>query len=91
MQLRVWNLNICIEKIDAKSIGGDDISDDVITLGTCISMFALIGESKFQRRSCKLDLLPFPDSTTERPAELALRLGNEHLLKFTFNIEFRAL
>ena len=64
-------------------IGGDDISYEIITLGTCISMFALIGEFKFQRRSCKLDLLPFPDSTTERPGELALRLGNEHLLKFT--------
>ena len=48
-------------------IGGDDISNDAITLGTCISMFALIGEFKFQRRSCKLDLLPFPDSTPERP------------------------
>ena len=72
-------------------IGGDDFTNDVITLGTCISMFALIGEFKFQRRSCKLDLLPFSDPPSERPGELALRLGNEHLLKFTFNIEFRAL
>ena len=72
-------------------IGGDDISNNVITLGTCISMFALIGEFKFQRRSCKLDLLPFPDPPPESPGELGLKLGNEHLLKFTFNIEFRAL
>ena len=42
-------------------IGGDGISNDVITLGTCFLMlvsFALIGgliaqEFKFQRRSCK--------------------------------------
>ena len=57
-------------------IGGDDISNDVITLGTCFSMlftFALTGgnltaqstgelgvEFKFQRRSCKLSFLFSP-------------------------------
>ena len=45
LQLRLWNFNICIEKVEAKFcpckmlIGGDDISNDVITLGTCFSMF----------------------------------------------------
>ena len=57
-------------------IGEDDISNDVITLGTCFSMlftFALTGgnltaqstgelgvEFKFQRRSCKLSFLFSP-------------------------------
>ena len=36
LQLRLWNLNICIEKSRCETlIGGDDISNDVITLGTC--------------------------------------------------------
>ena len=40
---RLWNFNICIAKFDAKMlIGGDDISNDVITLGTCFSMFVYI-------------------------------------------------
>ena len=60
LQLRLWNFNVCIEKVEAKFcrwkmlIGGDDISNDVITLGTRFSMFvnirarfhfALIGEN----------------------------------------------
>ena len=41
--LQLWNLNICIEKVYAKMlIGGYDISNDVVTLGTCFSMFAYI-------------------------------------------------
>ena len=40
LQLRLWNLNICIEKVDAKC--GNDISNEVITLGTCFSRFAYI-------------------------------------------------
>ena len=36
LQLRLWNLNICTEKSRCEMlIGGDDISNDVITLGTC--------------------------------------------------------
>ena len=36
LQLRLWNLNICIEKSRCEMlIGGDDDSNDVITLGTC--------------------------------------------------------
>ena len=60
LQLRLWNFNVCIEKVWAKFcpckmlIGGDDISNDFITLGTCFSTFvnvrvrfdfALIGEN----------------------------------------------
>ena len=57
-------------------IGGDDISNDVITLDTCFSMFVYIradwrkSESsvalKFQRRSWK-----------KRPGELDPRLAND--------------
>ena len=36
------NLNICIEKRCEMLIGGDDISNAVITLGTCFSMFVYI-------------------------------------------------
>ena len=45
LQPRLWNWNISIDfyllrKIRCKMlIGGDDISNDVITLGTCFSMF----------------------------------------------------
>ena len=43
LQLRLWNLNICIEKSRCEMlIGGDDISDDVITLGTCLLIFVYI-------------------------------------------------
>ena len=34
--VRLWNLNICIEKC------GDDVRNDVITLGECASMFVYI-------------------------------------------------
>ena len=41
LQLRPWNLNICIEKVCCEMrIGGDDISNDVITLGTCFPLRA---------------------------------------------------
>ena len=40
LQLRLWNLNFLHGKSRCDMlIGGDDISDDVITLGTCFSMF----------------------------------------------------
>ena len=43
LQLRLWNLNICIEKNRFEMlIGGYDISNDVITLGSCFSMFVYI-------------------------------------------------
>ena len=43
LQLRLWNLNICIEKNRLEMlIGGYDISNDVITLGSCFSMFVYI-------------------------------------------------
>ena len=43
LQLRLWNLNICIEKSRCEMlIGGDDISNDVITLGTCLLIFVYI-------------------------------------------------
>ena len=43
MQLRLWNLNTCVEKSQCEMlIGGDDISNDVITLGTCFSTFVYI-------------------------------------------------
>ena len=60
LQLRLWNFNVCIEKVEEKFcrckvlIGGDDISNDVISLSKCFSMFvnirarfhfALIGEN----------------------------------------------
>ena len=36
LQLRLWNLNICIEKSRYEMlIGGDDNSNEVITVGTC--------------------------------------------------------
>ena len=36
LQLRLWNLNICIEKSRCEMlIGGDDTSNEVITVGTC--------------------------------------------------------
>ena len=43
LQLRLWNLNICIEKNRFEMlIGGYDISNDVITLGSCFAMFVYI-------------------------------------------------
>ena len=43
MQLGLRNLNICIEKSRCEMlIGGDDLSNDIITLGTCFSMFVYI-------------------------------------------------
>ena len=43
LQLRVWNLNICIEKSRCEMlIGGDDISNDVITLDACFLIFVYI-------------------------------------------------
>ena len=43
MQLRLWNLNICIEKSRCETlIGGDDISNDVITLDACFLIFVYI-------------------------------------------------
>ena len=39
-QLRLWNLNICIEKsLSEMLICGDDISNDVVTLGFCFHVF----------------------------------------------------
>ena len=43
LQLRLWNLNICIEKSRCEMlIGGDDISNDVITLDACFLIFVYI-------------------------------------------------
>ena len=43
LQLRLWNLNISIEKNRFEMlIGGYDISNDVITLGSCFLMFVYI-------------------------------------------------
>ena len=43
LQLRLWNLNICIEKNRFEMlIGGYDIINDVITLGSCFLMFVHI-------------------------------------------------
>ena len=43
LQLHLRNLNICSEKVNAKMlIGRDDISNDIITLGTCFSKFVYI-------------------------------------------------
>ena len=43
LQLRLWNLNICIEKNRFEMLtGGYDIGNDVITLGSCFSMFVYI-------------------------------------------------
>ena len=42
LQLCLWNLNICTEKVDGMLIGGDNISNDVIILGICFSIFAYI-------------------------------------------------
>ena len=43
LQLRLWNLNICIKKSQYEMlICGDDITNDVITLGTCFSMFVYV-------------------------------------------------
>ena len=43
LQLRLWNLNICIEKSRCETlIGGDDISNDVITLDACFLIFVYI-------------------------------------------------
>ena len=43
LQLPLWNLDIRIEKADAKCwLDGDEIRNDVIILGTCFSMFVFI-------------------------------------------------
>ena len=42
LQLCLWNLNICIEKVDGMLIGRDDITNDIIILGMCFSMFVYI-------------------------------------------------
>ena len=42
LQLCLWNMNICIEKLGGMLIGGDNISNDVIILGICFSIFAYI-------------------------------------------------
>ena len=48
LQLRLWNLNICIEKNRFEMlIGGYDISNDVITLGSCLFTFALVFASRW--------------------------------------------
>ena len=59
MQLRLWNLNICIEKVDAKEmlIDQDDISDDIIALGTCFSMFVYI-RADWQKSDSSVDREP---------------------------------
>ena len=64
LQLRLWNLNICIEKVDAKEmlIDRDDISDDIIALGTR----ELEVEFKFQRRTYQLSFL-FPPRHQSAP------------------------
>ena len=41
LQLRLWNLNNCIEKVDANA-DAHDITNDVINLGKCFSMFVYI-------------------------------------------------
>ena len=70
LQLRLWNLNICIEKVDAKEmlIDRDDISDDIIALGTCFSMFVYI-RADWQKSDSSVDREP-----PECPRVLALRL-----------------
>ena len=54
-QLCLCNLNICIEKSQCKElIGGDDISNDVITLGMCfqcLSTFVLISALRLLAKS----------------------------------------
>ena len=59
LQLRLWNLNICIEKVDAKEmlIDQDDISDDIIALGTCFSMFVYI-RADWQKSDSSVDREP---------------------------------
>ena len=59
LQLRLWNLNICIEKVDAKEmlIDRDDISDDIIALGTCFSMFVYI-RAGWQKSDSSVDREP---------------------------------
>ena len=44
LQLRLWNLNVCIEKVDVKCWLEEMTltSNDVITLGMCFSMFVYI-------------------------------------------------
>ena len=59
LQLRLWNLNICIEQVDAKEmlIDRDDISDDIIALGTCFSMFVYI-RADWQKSDSSVDREP---------------------------------
>ena len=42
LQLCLWNLNICIEKVDANCWSGGDDSNNIIPLGMCFSMFVYI-------------------------------------------------
>ena len=57
-------------------IGGDDINSDIITLGTCFSMFVYIRAGfRFAMIGGNLTaLLPFPALPWERPRELAREL-----------------
>ena len=43
--VRLWNLNICIENVNARLTGAEDISYDVITLGTYFLCFLLHSHS----------------------------------------------
>ena len=97
LQLRLWNLNICIEKCE------DDTRNDVITLGACRFNVCLHSRSfprsaslsrrgggtgeleaefKFQRSSCKLSFL-FLTPAPERPGELARRPMFIHVIDTT--------
>ena len=42
LQLCLWNLNICIEKVDANCWSGGDDRKNIIPLGMCFSMFVYI-------------------------------------------------
>ena len=75
--LRLWNLNICIEKVDAKCLLADmTLEMTSLPFNTCFSMFVYIRaawrksdssvEFKLQRRSWK-----------ERPGEIAPRLSDK--------------
>ena len=64
-------------------IGGDDISNDVITLGACFQVFfkvCLYSRSFPQRRSCKLSFL-FPPCRQSAPESLLAGKSHEPKVK----------
>ena len=65
LQLRLWNLNICIEKVDAKCWLAE----------TTLVMMSLPLARVFQCLFTFAPVLPFPAPPPERPGELARRLG----------------